>query len=653
MQIDYYQLDAALRAISAEYPEIPDKVKSLIKYKGLPGFVQEFKNLKSWALQILSGKKDFKVEWFRSEVYLGYTIPKRYKRVFRHLVEIQSLVNLKPELARTFVRDLTMLLSILNLYHIVRGPYRPDMVKQVASATQKEVIPQKVSFWKEGLRLACYAVTRKLPSNLGQLRPTGQTLSLKPGSNGTWGAFVAREAFLLLAGFDHELTIDKLKRRLKYLTPTNHMGNLTFLGETGGKTRTVLVANPILQSQLSVLKDALLDLLRFIPTDTLWDQSRGVEFLKKALQSGQTVYSVDLKDATWNFPRLLQEELLSKLGVKRKVRDLLFRTLVYNPLDKKSYLVEKGQAMGLGPSFPLFSLTHNLILLFMCKWLGLSPVDSYRVLGDDLVFTSKRLYQLYLEFADDFQIPISLNKTFVSQTLGEFAGQICWRGFNITPIKWKMLDWNSISTLYWRYRSISTRIAKFMMHGKKAVISLLVLGPLPRWCGGLNLRENDLPKATRSVNQLRCGVLESFREGLITERVSSGVTKIPNFLNPMDVGVFDPLVTPDALRALDTLLVNDSFMKTRWGVLPSLCPNPSKFLSQVGISMNLIPLREFFSLEKGFRMRFRRSKLCDWNTLINLLSTEVSLVDKDKVQSPDSAEEDQPVVTSFFEGTRT
>jgi hypothetical protein len=554
---------------------------------------------------------------------------------------------MSPRKANGFGRSLRVILSLLNLHHSVKGPYKPDMVKQVAAATADVVTPEKArfDFWKAGLGLACYAINKKLSSNLGPLLPTGQQTAPRPGFNCSWAEFVSTDAFQLLAGFDHKLTPQKLARK-KFLTSGSFMGNLTFIGETGGKTRTILVAHPVLQCQLRYLKDQLLELLRSIPTDTMWDQNRGVEFIKEAQRVGKTIYSVDLKDATWNFPRSLQEEVLRKLGVKEKVRDIMFRTLVYDPLSKSLRKVEKGQAMGLGPSFPLFSLTHNLVLLFICKWLGRVPIDSFRILGDDVVITDSSVYELYLQFLMDFGVPVSKNKSFISLILGEFAGRIIWRGIDITPIKWKWLDWNSISSLYWSYRSLGIRLS-LLMRSKKAWVSLNVLGPLPKRFGGLSLKASDLFE-NQSINRLRVGVLESIEEGLTGKQSAFGVHKISNQDKQLDVGPFDPLVDYDALKALDTLLVDDSIYHTAYGILPLLSPNPSKTLSQLGISMNLIPLRKEFELEEGFRFRFRRAKSTDWKLKLSSLdSLEVSL-DIVKEKSPVSKEENN-VNLSFFQ----
>lgn len=311
MNIDKSLLNAALQALFPEFPHVGDKINHLIKHKGIPGFVQEWKKLKAWAVQLISGNRYYKEDWFCVQSYLGYNIPRRYKDIFQPLVRILVASDMSPRKANGFGRSLRVILSLLNLHHSVKGPYKPDMVKQVAAATADVVTPEKArfDFWKAGLGLACYAINKKLSSNLGPLLPTGQQTAPRPGFNCSWAEFVSTDAFQLLAGFDHKLTPQKLARK-KFLTSGSFMGNLTFIGETGGKTRTILVAHPVLQCQLRYLKDQLLELLRSIPTDTMWDQNRGVEFIKEAQRVGKTIYSVDLKDATWNFPRSLQEEVL-------------------------------------------------------------------------------------------------------------------------------------------------------------------------------------------------------------------------------------------------------------------------------------------------------------------------------------------------------
>lgn len=649
MKVDKNHLEASLQSLNHELPYIRDWVNHLILFKGIPGFVQEFKKLKAWALQLIAGNCNFSQEWFKSSVYCGYRIPTRYRELFRYLVCILIRVKHDSGQLPSYRRSLKLILSALNIYYTVNGPYEPDKRKQVRVAlSPAPELPQvEVDRYKQLLRLACYAVPGRLSSKLTDLGPTGQTVALAPGKNGSWGEFVSTYLFTALAKWDQTDSWSDLLTpdRFKLHPSVTFQGNLTFLGESGGKTRMVLVGNPLLQSQLLGLKRQLLDILRKFPTDLTFRQEEGVAFIKSSMQKRKTIFSVDLSDATWNFPSSLQEHVLCCLGVNRKVRDLVFRTPVFDPLSKKLHLVVKGQAMGLGPSFPLFSLTHNLVLLALCKVCGEIPASTFRVLGDDVVITSESVHELYLEFLEKYSVPISISKTLSSKDVGEVSGKVIFMGCDITPIKWRELSWNSLPTLYWEYRNLLGKNFTYLFC-KKANISLAVIGPLPKKFGGLSLRFPS--DSTPKIKSLRCGILESLKEGLMFPAVSSGVRKVPNW-NLESRSPFLSLLTPSVLRTLDKMLVNDSLMETPYGILPSLSPTPTKVLSQLGISINLIPEREVFEWEQAFRFRFKRSKRIDWNNILAELSgLEVISDKKTTEQSIQTDEDEQEIIQSFF-----
>jgi hypothetical protein len=606
--------------------------------------------LKAWALQILGGNTNFSVEWFGSCVYRGYRIPKRYRRLFMSLVDTMLQCE-SPGRLRSLRRQLRLYLSALNIYQVVIGPYSPDCLKQIrgAFALPANISPEQDLRYKSCLRLATYAILKNLPSKADKLRPTGQTVAIAPGRNGSWKQFVSSQIFTVLADWTSDDYGKLLTPSRLLLKPSvSYQGNLTFIGEEGGKTRMILVGDPFIQTQLRPLQRALLDILKEVPTDCTFCQGDGVRFIEQAYREHKKLYSVDLSDATWNFPSSLQDYVLSLLGVKRKVRKLIFSTPVYDPINQKIQLVEKGQAMGLGPSFPLFSLTHNLVLLALCKIIGISPIDSYRVLGDDVFMTDSRLYLSYLDFLRAYEVPISKNKTLVSSVLGEFAGKVIFRGVDITPIRWKKLSWNSLPTLYLDYISVLGRKKITLLFGKGARISLSILGPLSKKVGGLNL---TIPKDTASprVKSLRCGVLESILRGEISDK-SSGVHKIHNSTVEIQ-SLFKSLFTPDVLRTLDTLLVDDSIYQTEYGILPSLSPNPARTLTQLGYKLNLIPERIIFSLDEGFKLRFRRSKRTDWKAYqIEVLNFNLEEIrEKEKQTNAKAATEAEPsVLRDFF-----
>lgn len=623
MVLNQKALEYALLTIDPEFPYVRGWVNHLIKYKGLPGFVAVWKKLKAWAVKLISGEIQYREDWFSVDKYFGFVIPRYYKQLFHVLIGGLIRFDSNPNHE---VKLITKVLSILNLHHTISGPYSPDVSKQVSSAFADCTISYNHKFWVDSLRTVCYIVRARLGTKLGRVSPQGQSVAIAPGLSGTWGKFVSRLVDRY-GGFDHIINSQKLQRRMG----SDFMGNLTPIGDTGGKTRLILIGNPLLQSLLEPLKRELLIILDGLPTDCTFRQQDGVKFIQESMKQGKKLWSVDLKDATWNFPSSLQEEVLKTLGCRQELRDAIFRSLAHNPLDGKLHQVKKGQAMGLGPSFPLFSLCHNLILFAISKMVGVPPVNTFRVLGDDVVIADKDVYRIYRQFLSEYKVPISANKSLTSSVCAEFAGRIVFKGYDVTPIKWQSLTWSSISALYWPYRRIFPRIVKYLVD-KRAVIALHVLGPIPKRIGGLNLREEIL-KSTPGILNLRKGLLKSILERRNSK--SSGFPKIPN--HQWEADGLTPSFDSEQWSFLDSLLTTSAHLNTPWGVLPALSPNPFRFLNQVGLTVVGMPIREVFSLEKGFYFRFRscRERDLTWKGLLYevLESQELNSVQNQKETS--------------------
>jgi ribosomal protein L27 len=80
----------------------------------------------------------------------------------------------------------------------------------------------------------------------------------------------------------------------------------------------------------------------------------------------------------------------------------------------------KGQPLGLGPSFPLFALTHGLVLFTLNegRW-----DQTFYVLGDDVIILDDDLADKYKKWLSTVHVNISEQKTFSSNAVGQFAGK--------------------------------------------------------------------------------------------------------------------------------------------------------------------------------------------------------------------------------------
>jgi len=76
--------------------------------------------------------------------------------------------------------------------------------------------------------------------------------------------------------------------------------------------------------------------------------------------------------------------------------------------------------MGAFSSWPVFALTHGLLVGFLASRCG-APLSSFKILGDDIAIRDDRLSIQYLQALRDLDVPISTAKTMKSMTTFEFA----------------------------------------------------------------------------------------------------------------------------------------------------------------------------------------------------------------------------------------
>lgn len=90
-----------------------------------------------------------------------------------------------------------------------------------------------------------------------------------------------------------------------------------------------------------------------------------------------------------------------------------------------------GQPLGLFPSFFAFTYTHISVLRHCCLQLGL-PFTCFMILGDDVIISDERLYELYRDKMMCWNVPVSEDKTIASSTVCEFAGKLIVDGNIVT-----------------------------------------------------------------------------------------------------------------------------------------------------------------------------------------------------------------------------
>lgn len=311
------------------------------------------------------------------------------------------------------------------------------------------------------------------------------------------------------------------------LEAVESIGKIGFIQEPGYKLRAVANPNAVWQAALAPLKKLILtDLERNFPTDCTHDQMSGILDIQAWLRQGKECYSVDLSDATNLMPRSLQMDVLrtrylftwpdnissrvpflgpfSHYGSSRKQQQ--FSELVdafefasaakwyYRETDGslRTARFTRGQPLGLGPSFPTFALTHNIILEGLCEKVGCKPVNTFRVLGDDVVISDGEVHRLYRETLKNLGCKVSESKTIQSTVLAEFAGRVITSDHIIPAYKWRRVLGENFLDIAKNYGMQSRRL---LSREQRLIVDLI--SEVPEEIGGFGWNPKGKPLSAR------------------------------------------------------------------------------------------------------------------------------------------------------------
>lgn len=167
-------------------------------------------------------------------------------------------------------------------------------------------------------------------------------------------------------------------------------------------------------------------------------------FVERTSNDNLYIGSVDLHHATDYLPavwgQLLMQYMIGYSPIntakcdfqkgKRKELTLLgnsfivFCELVQTPFRSSAgeILWHRGQPLGSEPSFMMLSWTHHFFCEALAWKMGYSH-HPYYILGDDVIFTNKKLRKRYIQVMRSCAVPLSINKSYDGK-LAEFAGKI-------------------------------------------------------------------------------------------------------------------------------------------------------------------------------------------------------------------------------------
>lgn len=196
----------------------------------------------------------------------------------------------------------------------------------------------------------------------------------------------------------------------------------TILTDGGMKVRFIANPSRIYQVATTRLQDWALRYLKSLPESSAHNAESSWDWVSDHLRKKRRLFSLDLSSATDHFPLDLQYQLLQELLPEEAQADIqLWHDICKGewstPIGNTQY--NCGQPMGTAPSFPVFAITHVMLL----RTLG-GDESNFKVLGDDVVIACPKLALRYQDALHRLEVKISLAKSLLDATIAEFAGRI-------------------------------------------------------------------------------------------------------------------------------------------------------------------------------------------------------------------------------------
>jgi len=359
--------------------------------------------------------------------------------------------------------------------------------------------------------------------------------------------------------------LDPRLAALRKKFPEDLVGKISFIQEPGFKLRAI--ANPFRahQSALWPLSIRLWETLKSLPGSYVHDQDSGILRVMDALEKGSWVDSIDLSDATNNFP--LEYQMFILKGLAPDMGELIgyfegvSRGSWLAP-DGKYYRWSVGQPLGLHPSFAAFTL-GQLALLYSLAGIPVTFTRSastfaeiasrlpFAVIGDDVVIFDPDLAVSYRRILSSWDVPISPTKSLASNQCAEFGGKIITSSEVISQDKWRELTTQNCVEVC---KNNPLYVALLPTHQQRVVKEIL---SLPEPFGlGLNPKGISLSDRLNGLEELLWD--HTVTPGNFSERRSYR-SPTPGYLRTVDIsrksGTVKDILTPDReLKGLFPLL---------------------------------------------------------------------------------------------------
>lgn len=405
-----------------------DTFQHNVDHQGLETTVRRYKFLRLAILRYLSGNPLYELQ---SVALTSSGFPKE-------LILWQSSLD-NPETVR-------VLLTLLNIGRAFK--FRPILVTDTITSPSKG-IPQN----EDTIKVIC----KSLGVYPADLSWSDFHFSTKSGPNGPALASALtdldaltpqqKEDIILLGGMALEIVMKKpfqptglgysmmeIWRKIHF-KPVLYTRKLSYFSDKEGKTRVIAILDYWSQTALKPLHDALMGILRRIPTDCTFNQ----DDFTKSLPTTGPYYCYDLSAATDRMPVDFQVSVLSNLIGKDHAeawKRLLVGEAFANKDCPEPVFYRAGQPMGAYSSWAAMALSHHVMVqLSAINAQVVKPgllFTSYCLLGDDLVIADREVAIQYKILCSNLDMPISEEKTLVSDKMLEFAKRIVINGVEVT-----------------------------------------------------------------------------------------------------------------------------------------------------------------------------------------------------------------------------
>lgn len=183
------------------------------------------------------------------------------------------------------------------------------------------------------------------------------------------------------------------------------------------------------------MHDVLMSCLASIPMDCTNNQGKF-----SRLDLSKPSFCFDLANCTDRFPISFQKRVLESITSKL-MADSWEKILIGLPFKylEEDYSYKRGQPMGAYTSFPMFALSHHVLIKVASLRADIKHYKDYAVLGDDVIIQNELVASHYRNLMKELDVEISVNKSFCGNTI-EFAKRYFHNGVEFTGF--------SISALY-------------------------------------------------------------------------------------------------------------------------------------------------------------------------------------------------------------